>query len=160
MEKIALQDHEVAEIGTIPGSDLVEKKVSHPFCGEVPILPAVFVDPDMATGLVMSVPAHAPYDYIALRDLQRKGQYTDIKPVGLITVEGYGEFPAVEAVEKADIINQDDPNLVELTQSVYTAEHATGKMYEQYGGKTGQNSQRGDCRGSDREASLRHYVRV
>lgn len=135
MEKIALQDHEVAEIGTIQGSDLVDKKVSHPFCGEVPILPAVFVDPDMATGLVMSVPAHAPYDYIALRDLQRKGQYTDIKPVGLITVEGYGEFPAVEAVEKADIINQDDPNLVELTQSVYTAEHATGKMYEQYGGK-------------------------
>ena len=77
MEKIALQDHEVAEIGTIQGSDLVDKKVSHPFCGEVPILPAVFVDPDMATGLVMSVPAHAPYDYIALRDLQRKGQYTD-----------------------------------------------------------------------------------
>ncbi|NLV27457.1 MAG: leucine--tRNA ligase [Methanomicrobiales archaeon] len=135
MEKLAFQDHEVTETGTIPGSELVDKKVSHPFCGEVTILPAFFVDPDMATGLVMSVPAHAPYDYIALRDLQQKGKYTEIKPVGLITVVGYGEFPAVEAVEKADIINQDDPNLEELTQTVYSAEHATGKMYEKYGGK-------------------------
>lgn len=135
MYKISLQDHEVRELGTIPGSELVDATVTHPFCGEVPILPAVFVDPDMATGLVMSVPAHAPYDYIALRDLQQKGKYTEIKPVGLITVDGYGEFPAVEAVEKADIINQDDPNLEALTQEVYSAEHATGKMHEKYGGK-------------------------
>lgn len=135
MNKIRLQDHEVSELGNIPGSDLVDKTVTHPLCGEVPILPAAFVDPDMATGLVMSVPAHAPYDYIALRDLQQKGQYTSIKPVGLIKVNGYGEFPAVEAVEKADIINQDDPNLEALTQEVYSAEHATGKMKDQYGGK-------------------------
>lgn len=134
-EKISLQDHDVSEIGTVNGADLVDKSVTHPLCGEVRILPADFVDPDMATGLVMSVPAHAPYDYIALRDLQQKGRYTDIKPVGLIHVEGYGEFPAVEAVEKADIINQDDPKLEELTQSVYSAEHATGKMYDKYGGK-------------------------
>ncbi len=135
MTKLGLQDHEVKDLGVIKGSELVDKTVTHPFCGEIPILPAVFVDPDMATGLVMSVPAHAPYDYIALRDLQQKGKYTAIKPVGLIKVDGYGEFPAVEAVEKADIINQDDPNLEALTQEVYSAEHSTGKMYEQYGGK-------------------------
>ena len=35
--------------------------------------PAAFVDPDMATGVVMSVPAHAPFDYVALRDLQQEG---------------------------------------------------------------------------------------
>ncbi len=109
--------------------------VTHKLCGDVQILPADFVDPDMATGMVMSVPAHAPYDYIALRDLQNKGKYTDIKPVGLIKVDGYGEFPAIEAVEAADIVNQDDPNLEELTQKVYSAEHSNGKMYDQYGGK-------------------------
>ena len=135
MGKLGLQDHEVEERGTIPGSELVDATVTHPFCGEVPILPAIFVDPDMATGVVMSVPAHAPYDYIALRDLQQKGKYTSIKPVGLIKVDGYGEFPAVEAVEKADIINQDDPNLEALTQEVYSAEHGNGRMYEKYGGK-------------------------
>ncbi len=135
MEKMGLQDHDVTEIAEISGKDLIDKTVTHKLCGEVPILPADFVDPDMATGMVMSVPAHAPYDYIALRDLQRKGAYTSIKPVGLIKVDGYGEFPAVEAVEKADIVNQDDPNLEALTQEVYSAEHATGKMYDQYGGK-------------------------
>jgi len=135
MEKMSLQDHEVEEIGTIHGSLLIDKKVNHPLCGDVPILPAVFVDPDMATGLVMSVPAHAPYDYIALRDLQRQGKYTDIVPIGLIQVEGYGVAPAIEAVEAADIINQEDPNLEDLTQKIYSAEHATGRMYDQYGGK-------------------------
>ncbi|MFH0966210.1 MAG: leucine--tRNA ligase [Methanobacteriota archaeon] len=135
MDKLGLQDHEISELGTIAGSDLVDTTVTHPLCGDVPILPAVFVDPDMATGLVMSVPAHAPYDYIALRDLQQKGRYTSIKPIGLIKVDGYGEFPAVEAVEKADIINQDDPNLEALTQQVYSAEHGTGRMYDQFGGK-------------------------
>ena len=135
MEKISLQDHEVSETGRISGADLVNCTVSHPLIGEIPILPAVFVDPDMATGLVMSVPAHAPYDYIALRDLQKKGEYTGIKPVGLIKADGHGEYPAIEAVEEADIINQDDPRLEALTQTVYSAEHSTGRMLEKYGGK-------------------------
>ena len=36
------------------------------------VLPAEFVDPESATGVVMSVPAHAPYDYQALLDLERE----------------------------------------------------------------------------------------
>jgi len=50
----------------------VGKTVKNPVTGkEVPILPATFVDPDVATGIVMSVPAHAPYDWIALEDLKK-----------------------------------------------------------------------------------------
>ena len=51
----------------------------------------------------MSVPAHAPFDYIALRDLHDQGKYTDIEPVPLITVDGYGKIPARDAVERAGI---------------------------------------------------------
>ena len=133
--KISMQDHDVEVVGTIPGSELVDVTVHNKLSGDVPILPATFVDPDMATGVVMSVPAHAPFDYIALRDLWHQGRYTEIKPVGLIQVDGYGELPAVEAVEESGIINQEDPNLEELTRKVYQAEHSTGKMYPQYGGK-------------------------
>ena len=75
-DKILLQDHTVEVIERIPGTSLIDQKVSHPLCGEVPVLPAEFVDPDMASGVVMSVPAHAPFDYIALRDLQKAGKYT------------------------------------------------------------------------------------
>jgi len=134
-EKLALQDHTVEIREEIPGKDLVDKKVSHPLCGEVPILPATFVDPDMATGMVMSVPAHAPFDYIALRDLQQAGHYRQIKPIPLIKVEGYGEVPAQDAVEKSGIRNQMDNRMDALTQEIYSAEFAKGKLFEKYGGK-------------------------
>ncbi len=134
-EKLSLQDHTVEIKEEICGKDLIDKKVSHPLSGEVPILPADFVDPDMATGMVMSVPAHAPFDYIALRDLQQKGKYCDIKPIPLIKVEGYGEVPAMDAVEKAGIANQMDSRMDALTQEIYSAEFSKGKLFEKYGGK-------------------------
>ncbi|ADN36566.1 leucyl-tRNA synthetase [Methanolacinia petrolearia DSM 11571] len=134
-KKIGLQDHVVEDLGEIKGSELVDQTVSNPFCGEVPVLPATFVDPNMATGIVMSVPAHAPFDYIALRDLQSAGKYTSIKPVPLIVVEGYGECPARDAVERSGIKDQNDPGMETLTQEVYSAEFSGGRMLPQYGGK-------------------------
>jgi leucyl-tRNA synthetase len=134
-EKIALQDHTVEIKEEIAGQDLIDKTVSHPLCGTVPILPADFVDPDMATGLVMSVPAHAPFDYIALRDLQQAGKYTQIKPLPLIKVEGYGEIPAQDAVERAGITHQMDSRMDALTQEIYSAEFSKGKLFDRFGGK-------------------------
>ncbi len=135
-EKLRLQDHEVWVMEEIPGTALIDETVSHPLSGEVRILPACFVDPDMGTGIVMSVPAHAPFDYIALRDLQQQGKYTDITPVSLLSVEGYGEFPAKDAVERAGITDQNDPAMETLTQEIYSAEFSHGRLHEQYGGKS------------------------
>lgn len=135
VEKISLQDHDVSELGEIGGSELVDQTVSNTFCGDVPVLPATFVDPDMATGIVMSVPAHAPFDYIALRDLQSEGKYSSIKPVPLIIVDGYGECPAKDAVERSGISDQNDPGMETLTQEVYSAEFSGGRMLPQFGGK-------------------------
>ena len=135
-DKLALQDHEVVIEEDIRGTDLIGKTVHHPLCGDIPVLPASFVDPDMASGIVMSVPAHAPYDYVALRDLQKAGKYTEIAPVSLITVRGYGEFPAKDAVERADIKDQLDPRMDDVTQVVYSAEFATGKLHARYGGSS------------------------
>jgi leucyl-tRNA synthetase len=134
-EKLQLQDHVVTIEKEIAGRDLINKTVSHPLCGEIQILPADFVDPDMASGMVMSVPAHAPFDFIALRDLQRQGKYKNIKPIPLIKVEGYGEIPAQDAVETAGIINQLDTRMEELTQEIYSAEFSKGKLFERFGGK-------------------------
>ena len=133
--KLALQDHTVEITGEVGGRELVDQVVFHPLCGEVPVLPARFVDPDMASGIVMSVPAHAPFDYIALRDLQDRGRYTTIAPVPIIAVPAYGEVPAKDAVERARITDQDDPRMDALTQEVYSAEFAAGRLYERYGGE-------------------------
>ncbi len=133
-EKLQLQDHDVAILEDLSPGALLDQRVSHPLCGEVSILPADFVDPDMGSGIVMSVPAHAPFDYIALRDLQRQGKYREITPISLIRVEGYGEFPAVEAVERAKVESQLDPQMEAITQEMYSTEFMRGRMRDEYGG--------------------------
>lgn len=139
-EKLRMQKHTVTEIGTISGAELVDKAATHPISGAaVPILPASFVDPDMGSGLVMSVPAHAPFDYIALRDLQQQGKYTEIVPIPLVTVPNFGKIPAQEIVEKNKIPHQDDPRMDELTQELYTAEFSKGKLNENCGEHAGKS---------------------
>lgn len=102
------------------------------------ILPASFVDPDYATGVVYSVPAHAPADYIALADLKKdtetlnkydiKDSVEKIQPIGLISLKGFGNHPAAEMIEKMSIKDQNDPDLKAATNEMYKLEHAKGVM--------------------------------
>ncbi len=113
---------------------------------KVPILPADFVDPDNATGVVGSVPSHAPYDLVALEELKKRPEELRrlgveeerLRPLSLIEVEGYGEFPAADEVQRLGIKGQLDPRLEEATSRVYRAEFAKGRMREWipfYGGR-------------------------
>ncbi len=73
--KLSFQDREIDVIEEFKGEKLIGKYVKNPVTGdEVIILPAEFVDPDNATGVVMSVPAHAPFDHIALEDLKKESE--------------------------------------------------------------------------------------
>lgn len=130
-EKLGYLGRKVEIIGRVGGDELIGKTCVNPLNGEdVPILPAEFVDPDYATGVVMSVPAHAPYDYVALRDL-----CSDIKAVKII--ESEGDIPAGEIVDRMGIKDQKDKRLEEATEILYRAEHAKGIMkrsIQDYGG--------------------------
>ncbi|ABO08117.1 leucine--tRNA ligase [Pyrobaculum calidifontis] len=107
------------------GREFVGRRVLNPVTGEwVPVYEAKFVDPKVGTGVVMSVPAHAPYDYAALRDMG------EVKLIPLIRVEGYGEYPAKEVVERMGIKSQTDPALEEATREVYSAEYTRGVVRE------------------------------
>jgi leucyl-tRNA synthetase len=54
----------------VPGAELVGREVEVPLRGtKVPILESSIVTPTVGTGVVMSVPAHAPADAVALRSL-------------------------------------------------------------------------------------------
>ena len=99
------------------------------------MLPASFVESSTGTGMVMSVPAHAPFDYQALIDLKKSETESDlaskinaIKPISIIETEGYGQIPAKEAVEKIGVIDQNDPKLEEATKEVYGKEFYGGKL--------------------------------
>ena len=144
-EKLELQDRAVDIEREFQGEEFVGDHVTNPVTGEeIIVLPAEFVDPDNATGVVMSVPAHSPDDYLALQeakaDPDRLRAYgidpaavDAIEPVPILDVEGYGKIPAKDAVERAGITNSTDPDLKEITQSVYNAEFHTGTLHDEYG---------------------------
>ncbi|AWR98304.1 leucine--tRNA ligase [Acidianus sulfidivorans JP7] len=120
--KLGFQIDDISVLEKISGSELTKFKAKNPITGkEVPILPADFVDPDVATGVVMSVPAHAPFDYYYL---QKINSNIDIIPV--VSVEGYSKPTAVEFVEKNKPKN--DKDLENLTTLVYRLEYNKGKM--------------------------------
>ena len=136
-EKLTYTDRSVAWGAEIAGKDLIGKRVTNPLTGaEVPILPAGFVDPDNGSGIVMSVPAHAPYDYLALKDLydedlSQYGIKEDLRAIefiSLIESPGYGEFPAVEAVRELGVVDQNDPRAEEATKMVYRREFHNGVL--------------------------------
>ena len=89
----------------------------------------------MGTGLVMSVPAHAPKDYQALMDLKVKGHdiASKIDPIPIITTEGYGEIPAKDVCERLGVSNQSDSKLEEATNELYLKEFTGGKLNERCG---------------------------
>lgn len=142
ISKLENQKFIVAVQEKISGKTLIGKKVLNQVTGaEIPILPATFVDPSLGTGVVMSVPAHAPYDYAALRDIENdpkkfgldESVINDIKLVSLITIEGYGKFPAKEIIESMNIKDQNDPKLEAATKEIYKKEFHTGLLNDNTG---------------------------
>jgi leucyl-tRNA synthetase len=123
-------------VDKVKGSEFVGKKLKNPLTGKiVMIIEATFVDPRFGTGVVMSVPAHAPYDYAALRDYINKRcgrQWIDeLKPIPLIKVKGYSDVPAKDVVELLGVRNQNDTELLEkATKEVYRTEYEAGVMRE------------------------------
>ena len=144
VEKLRLQDHTVEIEEEFTGERLVGEWVENPITGDsVLVLPAGFVDPDNATGVVMSVPAHSPDDYVALQeakaDRERLAAYgidaadvEAIDPVPILEIEGYGEIPARDAVEEHGIESSTDPALEAATKELYNREFHAGRLLDDY----------------------------
>ncbi|MFV9677433.1 MAG: leucine--tRNA ligase [Methanosarcinales archaeon] len=131
-EKMGYQKDEIAVSDETKGSVFVGKIVKELVCGrEVPVLPASFVDEDVGTGVVYSVPAHAPYDYIALEDIKKSGSL-ELEPIKIIDLEGY-ELPAKEICERMGIESQTDERLEEATKIIYKDEFYRGVLNEKCG---------------------------
>ncbi|MCL2359244.1 leucine--tRNA ligase [Candidatus Bathycorpusculum sp.] len=150
-EKLKEQERKVIVKRAFLGRELVGKFFTNPITNlKFPILPGWFVNPKTATGIVYSVPAHAPYDYLALRDLQKKPEMLiqfgvdpstvlAIKPISIIKVEGFGAYPAIEIVEKMGITDQNDPKADESTNELYKKEFHSGILKANCGIYTGKS---------------------
>lgn len=144
-EKLKEQERAVEIKRGLKGRELIGKTFENPITHKrFPILPGWFVDAKVATGVVYSVPAHAPFDWLALRDLQQKPETLQefgvdadmvkaIKPIPLIKVEGFGEYPAVEIVDQMGIKDQYDPKADEATNALYKKEFHGGILNQNCG---------------------------
>lgn len=119
LEKVELINEKV------PGKKLIGKTCKIPLVNrEIPILSGPFADPNVATGIVMSVPAHAPYDWIALVESGEK-----IDPITIIEVKGFGTNPAKEVCDELGIKSQTEIEKLNLaTEIVYKKEFHTGYL--------------------------------
>jgi leucyl-tRNA synthetase len=145
VEKLIHLNRKIKISEILDGKEFVGRYVENPTTKKkIPILPADFVDPKNATGVVMSVPAHAPYDYIAIENIKTAAlelsRYKlkpkivqSIEPISVIEVQGYTEIPASDVIRRMRIKNQSDPKLEDATKEVYRHEFHDGKMKQNTG---------------------------
>lgn len=120
--KLVFQIPSIVVEQEVRGQDLIGKKVLNPITGQfVDVIAGTFVDPMTGTGVVMSVPAHAPFDYFYAK---KHGSLPRV--IQVITVEGYSGPLAKELVEKANPKSDDD--LKRLTEEVYRQEFNKGRI--------------------------------
>jgi leucyl-tRNA synthetase len=147
--KLKFLNHKIDIIKTVNGSEMIGWKATNPVNNaSVPIYPAYFVEADSGTGIVMSVPAHAPYDYQALEDLkadkklQQKFHISiddnddnNLRPIKIIQSELYSSgIPAAEAIEQVDYSGQNNHERLEkATGDLYSHEFYKGKMMHNTG---------------------------
>lgn len=129
-KKISFFEKNVEITGEVSGKEIIGKTATNHDGREIPVLPAEFVEPSMGTGLVMSVPAHAPKDYQALMDLKANGYElaSKLEPIPIIVTDGYGPIPAKEICEKMGVSDQSDEKLEEATKELYLKEFTDGKL--------------------------------
>lgn len=128
-------------LGNVTKETLFSKRAIAPVTNRyVPILPARFVDPDSATGVVMSVPSHAPYDWIALKEMVKKNKIerygvlsNEMEPISVVKSE-LGDHPAIEICEEIGIDTTDQKReLDKATNIVYKKEFHSGVLNEKCG---------------------------
>jgi len=149
-QKLREQQRRVQVVRRLKGQEIIGKYCEDPLSDrKLPVLPGWFVSPDHATGIVYSVPAHAPYDWVALKDLREKPEalrgfgvdvtlVKNIQPISMIQVEGFGEFPAIEIADQLGVHDQHDARAEEATKLLYKKEFHTGVLKEncgEYAGK-------------------------
>ncbi|MHA2297008.1 MAG: leucine--tRNA ligase [Candidatus Hodarchaeales archaeon] len=146
VETLNLQNKKFKVVDEFPGKNLIGYRARNIVDDRpLPICPATFVDTDVGSGVVYSVPAHAPFDHIALEDLksgrmelhgfdlEENIQY--LEPIKIITHEKYKTGnPAAEACERYGAKTQDDAEaLEEATKEIYSEEFYNGRTNELYG---------------------------
>ncbi|MBI5390722.1 leucine--tRNA ligase [Candidatus Woesearchaeota archaeon] len=143
---LALQDqgHSVKVTKHIKGKELIGKRTKEFDGSHVLILPATFVDPNVGTGLVHSVPSDSADDLIALWDLQKDeatlrkfhlnvDEVRSIKPIPVLNTPEYGDVAAEAMLKKNKVTSQQQRQLLdEIKKELYRISHYTATFNAKY----------------------------
>jgi leucyl-tRNA synthetase len=143
-EKLKFQKDNITLIGDFKENIIGKYAAAPGIEKELIILPSRFVAANIGSGIVTCVPSDAPYDYIALKELQENDKELKkykldskivkaIKVIPIIRTKKYGDNAGVKIIEENKIKNQDDKRLEELTQEVYKEGFHTGVLLENCG---------------------------
>ncbi|HHQ44861.1 MAG TPA: leucine--tRNA ligase, partial [Candidatus Altiarchaeales archaeon] len=148
--KLGYQDHKVEVKKEFYGSELIGKYCKAPGIDrEIIILPSLFCDPGIATGLVTSVPSDAPFDYMGLKDLQENeemcreynldcGKVKALNIIPIINTPRWGDDAAVKICKEFGVTSQKDfEKLGEATKEVYKEGFHKGVLNENCGKYSG-----------------------
>ena len=144
-EKLQLQFDNVKTVGSIPGKELIGLMCRAPMLHKlIPVFPADFVDPNIGTGLVTSVPSDAPSDWDALEAVKRNPDLVSVyhipqevidavEPISIISIKGYGDFPAKDVIDRMKIAEIKDAEkfkeaMEEAKKIVYKDGYHMGRM--------------------------------
>ena len=143
VEKLKYQKHQVQVIGKFKNKLLGEHVEAPGINKKIIILPSRFVDPDRGTGIVTSVPSDAPFDYIALKELQENNdelkkyfsekEIHEIKKIEIIPIirtKKFGDSSAQKIIDEHKIKSQDNSKLEQLTQQVYKEGYHNGILLD------------------------------
>ncbi len=121
-KKLEFLNYSIKTIKTLLGKELIGLVVKSPLTGRtIPILPATFVTLDEGSGIVMSVPAHAPFDMQALLDIKKQSaDYPDelsldmLLPIVIVNSkiqeQHHHDLSSDSAADKVHVTNHDTEN--------------------------------------------------
>ncbi len=140
VEKLQLQTKKVEILEKINANELFSQMVENPVQTEkkLPILTSGFVSGEKGTGIVYSVPGHAPWDYVALLELQKQNHplASKIQPIFIVDTPGFEGIEAILAKHKATSL-QHKEGIQAATEEVYKREFYDGKMNRHNGPLSG-----------------------
>jgi leucyl-tRNA synthetase len=126
----------------VPVDELLHASVRAPVTGaELPLLKSRLVDPNIGTGVVMSVPAHAPADWVAIQELAEHDRHRLGAPVEVIVADPanlspsevellQGQGPPAERAARATGARSlsDEEAVQAATERLYRLELVRGRM--------------------------------
>jgi leucyl-tRNA synthetase len=139
-----LIEQQGGELGeAVAAAEIIGRTAEVPLVGRrVPVLASRIVDPGIGTGVVMSVPAHAPADYLAVQELSPELRGSLPSPIEVLEIPGDAPLsgserelrasegcPAERAVRATHARSLDDRGpLAEATERLYRLELIRGRM--------------------------------